>query len=194
MRVTFSPLTRAAYLAAGKACVSTKPQVAFPLRKQEGRITIPTAKGPKVFADITIEATIKRGISEAELIIHQYLGYLPEFKCHLVKVEYDETSEYVLIDNSGTQIALAGEPIFAPDTQHIAAICQGIEYGGGHPNSLQVLEMSNGRLRQVWRLEPKTGEPYRICWTSATSLLLSRTMWTGKSPGTTFTYAKLEIQ
>ena len=70
----------------------------------------------------------------------------------------------------------------------------GIEYGGGQPNILQLLELRNGILQQVWTLEPKTWEPYRICWNSANTLLLSREMWTGPNPGNTFTYSKLTLQ
>ena len=51
VKVTLSPLTKAAYLAAKKGAVSTKPAITFPLKKVRGRIVIPTAKGPKVFQD-----------------------------------------------------------------------------------------------------------------------------------------------
>ena len=51
VRVTFSPLTKAAYLAAVKAAVVTRPNVTFPLKKVRGRIVIPTAKGRVVFKD-----------------------------------------------------------------------------------------------------------------------------------------------
>ncbi|MDB5235846.1 MAG: hypothetical protein JWR44_2839 [Hymenobacter sp.] len=74
-RVTFSPMTKAAYLAAQKTAVSTKPQVTFPLKKAQGRIIIPTAKGQKTFADIVIdEAAIKKGHGEEEMETYTYLG------------------------------------------------------------------------------------------------------------------------
>ena len=195
VRVTFSPLTKAAYLAAKKACVSTKPQFIFPLKKQKGRIVIPTTKRLKVFKDVVIDETsVAQGRGEAESTIHHYLGYLTDFRCHLLKVDYYETSEYLLIDATGTQLTLSGEPLFAPDMRHIVATCMGIEYGGGQPNILQLLELRDGSVRQVWFLEPKIWEPYRICWTSVNTLLLSKTMWTAKSQGTAYTYAKLQIQ
>ena len=193
-RVTFSPLTKAAYLAAKKMAVLTKPVMTFPVKKARGRIVIPTAKGPKVFQDIVVdEAALKRGIGEAETIIHDYLGYLPAFKCHLLKVNYYETVQYLLISESGQQLELWGEPLFAPDMTHIVATCMGIEYGGGQPNIIQLLAFQNGKLQQVWKREPKEWEPYRTSWISSNSLLLSKEMWTGQNPGNTFTYAKLEI-
>ena len=125
---------------------------------------------------------------------YTYLGYLVDFKCHLIRVQYYETAQWLLIDISGRQIELWGEPLFSPDLRHIVATCMGIEYGGGQPNMLQLLELRNGMLWQVWTLEPKIWEPYRIKWLSSTSLVLSKEMWTGKNPGSTFTYAKLTIQ
>lgn len=194
VHVTFSPLTKAAYLVAKKSQVITKPKVTFPLKKQNRQLVIPTSKGPKVFTDIVIDdAAIKKDIGETESTIYDYLGYLPDFRCHLINVHYYETSAYLLIDAAGKQITLWGEPLFAPDMQHIVATCQGIEYSGGQPNSLQLLEMRNGALREVWSLKPQTWEPYRIGWASSNTLLLSKEMWTEKSQGTTYTYAKLTI-
>ena len=194
VRVTFSPLTKAAYLAAKKTAVSTKPVVTFPLKKARGRIVISTAQGPQVFQDIVIdEVAIKKGHGEDEGKTYTYLGYLADFKCHLLHVQRYEMGQWLLIDASGKETELWGEPIFSPDKRHIIAACMGIEYGGGQPNILQLLELRNGVLQQVWKLEPKTWEPYRICWTSATTVLLSREMWTGDNPGNTFTYSKLKI-
>ncbi|MBO2010709.1 hypothetical protein [Hymenobacter negativus] len=185
VRITFSPLTKPAYLEAKKSVVVTKPKMTFPLKKQNGQLTILTTKGPKIFKDIVVdEAANKSGIGEAETLIHDYLGYLPAFKCHLLRVNYYETSQYLLISDSGQQLELWGEPIFAPDMQHIIATCMGIEYGGGQPNILQLLALRNGVWKQVWKQEPKHWEPYRVGWTSANTLLLSRMMWTGKSQGT----------
>ena len=195
VRVSFSPLTKAAYLAAVKAAVVTKPALAFPLQKARGRIVIPTSKGLKIFADVIInEAALKKGHGEDESTTYTYLGYLVDFKCHLIQVQYYETTQWLLIDASGRQIDLWGEPLFSPDQRHIVATCMGIEYGGGQPNILQLLELHNGVLQQVWKLEPKTWEPYRIKWLSPASLLLSKEMWTGPNPGTTFTYSKLTIR
>jgi hypothetical protein len=185
--VTFSPLSKAAYLAAQKACVLTKPKITFPLKKVRGRFVIPTAKGTRVFQDKGV-GTDNDGQEHFD-----YLGYLTDFKYHLVKISYYETTEYLLINKAGSQISLSGEPVFAPDMRQIAAICPGIEYSGGQPNIVELLKLQNGTLHRVWSLEPKTWEPYRICWASDAVLLLSRTMWTGNHPGSTFTYSKLTI-
>ena len=78
VRGTFSPLTKAAYLAAKKAAVSTKPAMTFPLKKVWGRIVISTSKGPKIFQDDDADEEN----SDWEKYI--YLSYWPEFECHLI--------------------------------------------------------------------------------------------------------------
>ncbi|MDB5235847.1 MAG: hypothetical protein JWR44_2840 [Hymenobacter sp.] len=112
----------------------------------------------------------------------------------MVQVQHYETTQWLLIDALGKQIELWGAPLFAPDKKHLVAICAGIEYSGGQPNIIQLLEVEKGGLRLVWKLEPESWEPARISWTTASTLILSKTMWTGKNPGSTNTYSKLIIQ
>ncbi len=193
-RVTFSLLAKAVYLAVKKGCVETKLRVTFPLKKQRGRIIIPTVKGQKILADIIVdEAFINQGHSEAEMTEYIYLEYLTAFQAHLIQVQFYEMTQWLLIDASGRQIELWGELVFAPDMKHIAASCMGIKYGGGQPNIIQLLELKNGVLSTAWSLEPKTWGPYRICWSCSNSLLLSKKMWTEKNSGNTSTYSKLTI-
>ncbi len=195
VRVTFSPLTKAAYLAAAKGCVETKPRVTFPLKKQHGRLVIPTAKGREVFADVDIDdAAIAKGHGEDEIRTYTYLGYLKDFHSHLIQAQLYETTEWLLVNDNGKHLELWGEPVFSPDMKRVASSCMGIEYGGGQLNIIQLLELKNGVLQEVWSLESKTWEPYQICWTSNNSLLLMKEMWVGKSPGNTFTYARLTIK
>ena len=195
VRVVFSPLTKAAYGQASKTAIETKPRITYPLQKQRRRLIIPTAKGQKVFTDIVIDdAAMKRGHGEDEMTIHTYRGFLPDFRCHLIEVQFYETSQWLLVSDSGQQIVLWGKPLFSPDGKHIIATCMGIEYGGGQPNSLELLARQGGGWRTVWHLEPATWEPYQVAWASPTTLLLSKKMWTGKNPGNTFTYARFAIQ
>ena len=193
-RVTFSLLAKAVYLAVKKGCVETKLRVTFPLKKQCGRIIIPTVKGQKILADIIVdEAFINQGHSEAEMTEYIYLEYLTAFQAHLIQVQFYEMTQWLLIDASGRQIELWGESVFAPDMKHIAVSCMGIKYGGGQPDIIQLLELKNDVLSTVWSLEPKIWGPYRICWSSSNSLLLSKKMWTEKNPGNTSTHSKLTI-
>ena len=76
VRVTFSPLTKAAYLVAKKASIATKPVTTFPLKKVRGRIIIPTAQGQQVFRDKGV------GTDNEDQAQFEYLGYLPQFGYH----------------------------------------------------------------------------------------------------------------
>lgn len=187
VRVTFNSLTEAAYVATGNAPVATKPRITFPLKKQQGRIVIPLPKGQKVYQDKG------QGEDDSQQVHYEYRGYRPQVRCHLIRVRYYETEEWLLIDSLGHAVKLCGEPLFAPDMQHVVAASEGLEYGGGQPNKVQLLEIRNGALREIWSLEPKTWEPQSLCWMSNNVLLVTKEMWTEKSQGTQYTYAKLTI-
>ena len=192
VRVTFSPLTKAAYLAAAKAAVTTKPVMTFPLKKLRGRIVIPTSKGPKVFQDKGL------GTDNDDQVQFDYKGYLPQFKCHLLIGHYWERTQSLLVPASGgKQLSLYGQPVFSPDMQNFVSRASGIEYGV-YPNEIRLFRFGNGHWQQVWKLEPSvepaTWEPDAINWLTNSTLLLQKKMWTGPNPGSTFTYAKLTIQ
>ena len=191
VRVTFSPLTKAAYLAAAKAAVVTKPAITFPLKKVRGRIVIPTTKGPKVLQDKAV------GTDDTEQAEYIYQGYLPQFGYHVVEAHLWERTQWILLDKQGRYLEFYEAPLFSPDLKSFVIASPGIEYTV-YPNEIQLFRFENGRWRQVWKLEPSvepmSWEPDKIRWLSNLTLLLKKKMWTGKNPGTTFTYAKLTIQ
>ena len=191
VRVTFSPMTKAAYLAAAKTIVVTKPTTTFPLKKVRGRIVIPTAKGPKIFQDKAI------GTDDIEQAEYVYQGYLPQFGYHVVEAHLWERTQWILLDKQGRYLEFYEAPLFSPDLKSFVVASSGIEYSV-YPNEIQLFRFENGRWRQVWKLEPSvepmSWEPDEIRWLSNLTLLLEKKMWTGKNPGTTFTYAKLTIQ
>ncbi|MDO7849407.1 hypothetical protein Q5H92_23790 [Hymenobacter sp. M29] len=190
VRVALSPLTRAAYLGALKAAVDTKPTMTFPVRKQKRRIVIPAAKGSVVFKDSDVDE------EDPDWEEYTYQGYWPQFQFHLMRHNHYEWSKNVLVGRSGQKLELDGEPVFSPDLNYFAAVAAGIEYWASD-NSIQLFRFEKGRWWQVWKLEPSidpaTWEPAEIHWLSNSTLLLKKRMWTGKKPGNTFAYAKLEI-
>ncbi|GAB3850062.1 hypothetical protein GCM10028822_14940 [Hymenobacter terrigena] len=190
VRVTFSPLTKAAYLAAMKGAVVTKPAITFPLRKQKGRIVIPTAKGSVIFKDNPVDE------ENPDWEKFSYRGYLPQFKSHLIEHNHYEWSRYILIDNSGKETETSNMAVYSPDTRSFVAISGGVE-SAMYSNSIRLFRFENHHWREVWKIEPSvepaTWEPDEIHWLSNSTLLLKKKMWTGKNPGSTFTYAKLEI-
>jgi hypothetical protein len=191
VRVTFSPLTKVAYLAAKKTAITTKPTLTFPLKKQKGRIVIPTANGSKVFKDNPVAE------ENPDWEVYAYRGYFPQFECHLIEHNHYEWSRYILIDKSGRQTETSDMAVYSPDLRGFVAISQGVE-SAMYSNSIELFRFENRHWRQVWKIEPSvdpaTWEPAEIHWLSNSTLLLKKKMWTGKNPGSTFTYAKLTIQ
>lgn len=190
VRVTSSPLTKAAYLAVAKAAIVTKPVMTFPLKKVRGRIVIPTAKGPKVFQDKGV------GTDNDDQVEFDYRGYAAGLKLHMVEGRYWEAFQCHLVGANGQEVALPGPPDYSPDMQWFVVASSGIEVSY-LPNSIQLYQLENGHWRQVWKLEPSvepmSWEPDEIHWLSTSTLLLRKKMWTGKNPGTTYQYAKLTI-
>ncbi|MBO2010710.1 hypothetical protein [Hymenobacter negativus] len=191
VRVTFSALTKAAYLEAKKVAVLTKPAMTFPLKKAQGRVVIPTAKGSKAFQDNAVDE------ENPDWEKYTYLGYWPQFGCHLILHNHYEWSNYILLNRNGQEVELCEPPIYSPDLKSFVAISSGIEYWA-NSNSIQLFRFQNGTWRQIWKVEPAvepaTWEPNEIYWLSANSLILKKRMWTGKNPGGTYTYAKLTIR
>lgn len=191
VRVTFSPLTKAAYLAAKKMAVSTTPTLIFPLKKVRGRIVVPTAKGPKVFQDITEE------IDNQEQF--DYLGYDSQFRYHLVQDQfwggYWGWHKFHLIGENGQHLALPGIPIYSPDMCQIVTASDGTDTGHSTV-SIQLYRLDNGRWRQVWKVayaeEVATWATDDIQWLSNSTLLLKKRVWAAKKPEN-FTYAKLLV-
>ncbi|WP_210518632.1 hypothetical protein [Hymenobacter terricola] len=191
VRVTFSPLTKAAYLAAKNTCVLTRPVMTFPLKKQHGRITIPTAKGNRVFRDNNIDE------ENPDWEKFAYRGYLPQFECHLIEHNHYEWSNFILLDKSGQKTELYDLPRYSPDFKSFVAISGGIEYWA-YPNSIRLFRFENDKWREVWKLEPSiepmTWEPNDVYWLSTNVLILKKRMWNGNHEGNSYTYAKLTIQ
>lgn len=187
VQVAFAPLTKAAYLSAKKGRVATNPRTTFPLKKQHGRIVIPTAKGRKVFADV-----VARG--QCGSITYTYRGYWPALHCHVVRVQQCGIVHWFLTTDAGQQLELEGELLAAaPDGQHIVSACPNLSLGGP-PNNLQLLALQQDTLREVWHLEPKTWEPQDVCWLSSAVLLLKEKQYNESSGHIWYTYARLTLK
>ncbi|MBJ6110227.1 hypothetical protein JAO73_14485 [Hymenobacter sp. BT523] len=189
-KVTFSPLTKAAYLEARKAAIVTKPVATFPLKKQKGCIVIPTVKGKVIFQDKGV------GTDNDDQAEFSYRGLVASLKYHVVEGRYWEAFQVHLVGENGQRLDLPSLPEYSPDMRSMVVASSGIEVGY-FPNAIQLYRLENGRWRQVWKIEPSVDpmswEPEEVRWLSNSALLLKKKMWTGKKPGTTYTYAKLQV-
>lgn len=187
VRVVFSPLTRAAYVAASKHLVDIKPRATFPLKKQRGRIVIPTAKGQRVFRDGWIE---KERDDDTR---YSYVGYWPSLHWHLVEgYHYSEIYNLNIIAQSGQWLKLDDSPSFSPDTSQFV-VASGSLDGIGSP-LIQLFKLKNGAWRESWKREPTTWQVEQLEWLTATTLLLKEKHWNEDFSKSWFTYARLTIQ
>ncbi|MBO0358839.1 hypothetical protein J0X19_12855 [Hymenobacter sp. BT186] len=190
--VVFQQISVAEYQREQRATQPSKTTITFPVWKKASQLTIPTTKGPLVLQDILIgETEVQQGHSEAEHTLYTYRGYLAHFHRHLVEVGYYETTQWWLIAENGLRLTLWGKPVYAPDQNSIVAICAGLDYSGGQPNVVQLLQIKNGVLQKVWEMRPTSWEPREIFWASPTSLYLRRESYGGSSPVSS--YWKLTI-
>jgi hypothetical protein len=184
VHITFVPLTKKVYLAARKGAASAKPSITFPLKKQHGRILIPTGKGKKVFTDKYVDT------DRDDQQQFEYLGYLPRFECHVVLGHFYEWSQWFLITKSGQQLELYDAPEYSPDLQYFVSASQGLEYSV-YPNTIRLFHFENHTWREVWHLEPKAWEPKQVNWLSPNTLSISQKHWASNSSRIWCTYVKL---
>jgi hypothetical protein len=187
VRVTFSPLTRVAYLAASRDIVKIKPSVTFPLKKRHGRIVIPTAKGRHIFQDGWIE---KERDEDAR---YTYLGYWPSLHWHMVEgYNYGEVYYQNVVTQGGQWLKLEGSPTFSPDTSQFVVVSGALD-GLGAP-TIQLFRLRNGIWREKWKIEPSTWQVEQLEWLTTSTLLLKEKHWDKDFSKSWFTYARLAIQ
>lgn len=187
VRVVFSPLTQAAYVAATKHLVNIKPRTTFPLKKQRGRIVIPTAKGQRIFRDGWIE---KERDEDAR---YTYRGYWPRFHWHLVEgYNYGEVYYQNVVTQGGQWLQLNNEPSLSPDTSQFV-VASGALDGQGAP-LIQLFQLKNGIWRESWKMEPTTWQVEQLEWLTANTLLLKERHWDKDFAKSWFTYVRLTVQ
>jgi hypothetical protein len=186
VRVTFSPLTKTAYLQAKKYCIETKPRVTFPLKKVGGRIVILTAKGQRIFRDGWIEG------EHDEDTRYKYLGYWPSLHWHLVEgYHYSEVYRLNALTQSGQWLKLEGFPELAPDTSQFV-VASGALDGVGAP-TIQLFQLKKGVWQERWRIEPKAWQVEQLKWVASNTLLLQERHWNKDFSKSWYTYAQLTI-
>ncbi|QJX45692.1 hypothetical protein HMJ29_01560 [Hymenobacter taeanensis] len=191
--VAFQRIAAATYQQAHRAARPTVAPATFPVKALNGQLVIPTAVGPQTFRNIIIdEKAVANGHSEEETETYTYHGFLPNYQRHVVEVAFYETAEWWLISPEGRRLTLYGAPLYAPDQQSIATICPGLEYSGGQPNAVQLLQVQQGVLRPVWEVRPENWEPAELFWVNSTTLYLKRTEYPKGQEGPT-TYWKPSI-
>ncbi|RZJ92773.1 MAG: hypothetical protein EOO60_06885 [Hymenobacter sp.] len=186
VHVTFTPLTKAAYLQAVKERIVINPRVTFPLKKEHGRLVIPSAKGAHVFRDGWVDG------EHDEDTHYKYLGYWSHLHWHLVEgYHYSEAYRLNVLTQSGQWLKLEELPVLAPGISQFIVVSGSLDYIA--PPAIQLFRFKKGSWQEVWKAEPKTWEPEQIDWLSPTTLLLKQKHWNKDFSRAWYTYARLTI-
>ncbi|GAB3736953.1 hypothetical protein GCM10027594_17840 [Hymenobacter agri] len=188
VRVKLSPLTKVAYEAAKKTAVVTRPPMTFPVKKQKGRIVIPTAKGPKLFKDVRVAD------DETAEVTYAYKGFCAELQQHLLQVSYYESSGWIIVDAAGKVSNLWSPPGYSPSLNRLFTGSGSLEYDM-MPNGLQIFQKEPNGLKKIWETAPTTWAPEDAFWTTENTLYVQQRRYRNLevSDKHYFTYAKLTI-
>ncbi|MET4076544.1 hypothetical protein [Hymenobacter sp. UYCo722] len=187
VRVAFSPLTKAAYMQALKGKIAFTPRVTFPLKKQQGRLVIPSTKGPHVFRDGWVDG------ERDEDTQYKYLGYWPELRWHLVEgYHFSEVYRLNALTQNGQWLRLEDSPAISPDTSQFV-VASGALDGIGTP-TIQLFQRKEGAWQQVWKVESRSWQVEEVEWVAANALVLQQKHWNKTFSRAWYTYARLTIQ
>lgn len=99
-----------------------------------------------------------------EQITYNYWGHFNEVGFYIIKVQYYESGEYLLInDKTGIKTQVWGEPKLSPDKKHIVSASNGIEYDI-LPNGIQMWLIQKDALKLEWEYKQKQWGPDGIIW------------------------------
>lgn len=193
VRVTLTRVDKTAYVQARKGKVADMPALTHPVVKHKGQIVITTTSSKRVFTDEISPD------DETQQKTHEYLGFLPRTKEHLIQTSYWEGADYTLVESDGSKVKLISPPSYSPNQQHILTSSCGLVYEM-MPNSVQVLTRKSGRPVLIWKIYPTQWEPAEAFWTSDSVAYLKQERFKfneNKEPTpykpARFTYAKLLV-
>jgi len=186
VRVVLSPLTKTAYSQALKGKITTTPRTTFPLKKQQGRLVIPSTRGAYVFRDGWVDG------ERDEETRYKYLGYWPALRWHLVEgYHFSETYRLNVLTQGGQWLKLEGDPQLGPDSSQFV-VTSGALDGLGTP-TIQLFQQTKGSWRQVWRVESHNWQVEQLEWVATSTLLLQQKHWNKTFSRAWYTYASLTI-
>lgn len=93
--------------------------------------------------------------AEAEkVIIHSYLGYVPEMNAHVLHVQYYEGDSFMLIQHITGEIGYpSGFPFVSPDKTHFFATSDDM-FAGYSPNNIEIWSFSKTGFKLLGSFEP----------------------------------------
>ncbi|WP_426059388.1 hypothetical protein [Hymenobacter sp. B1770] len=162
-------LTPAAFHHAVRAAPPASLRLEYPVRKSNGAVRIPLGGGGyKTFADRPVNA---EGTDETEQLTYTYVGYMPDFRQHLLQERAYESSQWLLVSETGETTPLWSQPLPSPDRVYLLTSNGSLDYDV-MPTGLQLFRQVGGRVVKQWEHRLTTWEPRQVQWLTNDRLCL----------------------
>jgi hypothetical protein len=125
--------------------------------------------------------TSKFGGDYETTLAYAYLGFEPQFKLHIIYLQYYEGEGYLAIhQKSGLRYELIGYPIPSPTFDFFAAISEDMS-ASFSPNGFEIWQASGQTFFQMTRLESDWG-PRSATWVSPHQISIKKMCWDQNQP------------
>lgn len=129
------------------------------IKKNKGELVLNLARNKELILRDSIVNS-----DNSEQVTHNFIGHFMEVGLYVIKVQYYETGEYLLIsDKTGVITKVWGEPKLSPDKKHIACASNAIGYDI-MPNGIQIWLVQKDNLKLEWESKQEQWGPIDIIW------------------------------
>jgi hypothetical protein len=142
------------------------------VKKENGEINIPNKHRSGTFVTFTDDTR-----PEENRVQNDYLGFYNSINRHLIRTQYYEGSEFVLIGNYNNKTTIWSVPIFSKDNKYFLSFkSYGLE---GEPVGVQIWEIDNKSysrdkvgLKKILELNQLLFNPIEFRWDLNNSILI----------------------
>jgi hypothetical protein len=140
-----------------------------PVKKSKGELVLSIAGNKKVVLRDSLANS-----DNTEQVTYNYIGHFKEVGLYVIKVQYYETGEYLLInDKTGIKTKIWGEPKLSPDIKHIVCASSAIGYDI-MPNGIQMWLNQKDNLKLEWEYKQEQWGPNGIIWANENSFYFTK--------------------
>lgn len=130
-----------------------------PVKKNQSELVLSIAGNKKVVLMDSLANS-----DNTEQVTYNYIGHFKEVGLYVIKVQYYETGEYMLInEKTGIKTKVWGEPKLSPDKKHIVCTSNAIGYDI-MPNGIQMWLIEKDNLKLEWEYRQEQWGADEIIW------------------------------
>lgn len=127
--------------------------------KIKGDLALDLANNSKIVLKDSLANT-----DNTEQVTYTYIGYFKDAGFYVIKAQFFETSEYLLINyKTGDKTKIWGKPKLSPNKEYIVASSNSLGYDI-MPNGIQMWSIKNSELKLEWEYKQEQWECDEILW------------------------------